>query len=128
MCKYGKNHKLNDEFERPIITENLDQSLWNDKCDYVDIENCKNLNPNDYNLAILQLYIRSILSRQGELNQLLRDLKNWQSKIDVIMLCETFLTKNTLSLLNMPGYTIFVDSWTEFKGWYNNISARRHNM
>ena len=53
--------------DRPIITDNLDQNLWNDKCDYVDIENCRDLNPNNYNLTVLQLNIRNILSKQMEL-------------------------------------------------------------
>ena len=124
MCKFGKNQKLNDELDRPIITENLDQSLWNDKCDYVDIENCRDLNPNNYNLAVLQPNIRSILSKQMELNQLLRDLENKRSKIDVLMLCETFLSNNTTSLLNIPGYNIFADSRTQHKGGSTAILVR----
>ena len=118
MCKFGKNYKITNELDRPIITDNLDQSLWNDKCDYIDldIESCIDLNPNNYNLAVLQLNIRSILSEQMELNQLLRDLENKRTKIDVLMLCETFLSKNTLNLLNIPGYQVFADSRMLHKG------------
>ena len=68
MCKFGKNLKATDELDTPIIFHKLDQSLWNDKCDYIDIESCVDLNPNNYNLAVLQLNIRSILSKQMELN------------------------------------------------------------
>ena len=121
MCK---NQKLNDEFDRPIITDNLDQSLWNDKCDYVDIENCRDLNPNNYNLTVLQLNIKSILSKQMELNQLLRDLENKRSKINILMLRETFLSNNTMSRLKTPGYNIFADSRTQHKGGGTAILVR----
>ena len=116
MCKFGKNYKITDKLDRPIITDKLDQSLWNDKCDYIDIESCIDLNPNNYNLAVLQLNIRSVLSKQTKLNQLLRDLENKRTKIDVLMLCETFLSKNTLNLLNIPSYQVFADSRMFHKG------------
>ena len=124
MCKTDHRNKLNGELERPIQTPNLDQSLWNDKCDYVDIESCKNLNLNDYNPAVLQLNTHSILSKQGELNQLLWDLECRNSKVDVVMLCKTFLNKNTLNLLKIPGYTIFANSRSESKGGGTAILVR----
>ena len=65
--------------ENPIITDNLDTILWSDKCDYIDIDDCVNLNPNCYNLIVLQLNIRSLLLNQTALNQLLRDLENGKS-------------------------------------------------
>ena len=45
----------------------LDASLWNDKCDYIELEECDNLNPNNYNLIVMQLNIRSVLYHQQEL-------------------------------------------------------------
>ena len=110
MCKNNHSQKLDDNLDRPILTDGLDQSLWNDKCDYIDIESCSNLNQNNYNLAVMQINVRSILSKQIELKQLLRQLENKNSPIDIILICETFLSKNTLSLLQMPGYQIFTDS------------------
>ena len=124
MYKFRKNYKITDELDRPIITDNSDQSLWNDKCDYIDIESCIDLNPNNYHLAVLQLIIRSILSKQMELNQLLRDLENKRTKIGVLMLCETFLSKNTLKLLNIPGYQVFADSRMLHKGGSTAILVR----
>ena len=59
-----------------------------------------------------------------ELNQLLRDLENKKTVIDVLMLCETFLTKNTLNLLNIPGYQVFTDSRTLHKGGGTAILVR----
>ena len=65
-----------DILENSIITDNLDSVLWSDKCDYIDIEDCVNLNPNCHNLIVMQLNVRSLLSNQSALNQLLRDLEN----------------------------------------------------
>ena len=48
-----------DSLNRPIHYTEMDNSLWNDKCDYVEIEGASNLNPHNYNLAVLQLNIRS---------------------------------------------------------------------
>ena len=104
MCKTGKNKQILDELSRPMIYEELDNTLWNDKCNYVDIEGTSKLYPNNYNLAVLQLNIRSILAHQQELKQLLVNLVNHNSRIDVVLLCETFLSKNTINMINIPGY------------------------
>ena len=103
MCKSGNGNKVMDILENSIITDNLDSVLWSDKCDYIDIEGCVNLNPNCYNLIVLQLNIRSLLSNQSMLKQLLRDLENRKSKVDLILLCETFLTSQSHRLVNFPG-------------------------
>ena len=100
MCKSENGTIINDVLEKPIITDNLYTVLWSDKCDYVDIDDCVNLNPNCYNLIVLQLNVRSLLSNQTALNQLLRDLENRKSKVDLILLCETFLTGQTRRFIN----------------------------
>ena len=82
-----------DRLGHPIKIENLSESLWNDKCDYLNIKECTNLNPNNYNMNILQLNIRSLLAHQHELKVLLQHLCNKNSAIDVVALSETFLTK-----------------------------------
>ena len=117
---------------RPIITENLDSSLCNDKCDYVEINECKDLNPNNYNLIVVQLNIRSLLSKQVELRKLLNDLELKNSKVDIVLLCETFLINRTKSLANVPGYTMYSDQRKQHKVVgtsiliRNGIVSRRH--
>ena len=71
MCKTDGNCNDTDALERSQNLFELDESLWNDKCDYTDVETCPNLNPNNYNLMALQLNIRSVLAHQHELKQLL---------------------------------------------------------
>ena len=68
----------------------LDASLWNDKCDYIELDECDNLNPNNYNLIVMHLNIRSVLCHQQELCQLIRSTEKENSRIDVILLCELF--------------------------------------
>ena len=59
MCKTDDVQDDFDVLKRSCKISELDDSLWNDKCDYVDIETCPNLNPNNYNLLALQLNIQS---------------------------------------------------------------------
>ena len=67
MCFSKSSVKLNDELKQPLNFDSIDESLWNDKCDYIDPRNAKNLNPSGLNLVVLQLNIRSILSHITEL-------------------------------------------------------------
>ena len=99
-----------------MIYEELDNTLWNDKCDYVEIEGTANLNPNNYNLSVLQLNIRSLLAHQQELKYLLTQLLEHNCKIDVVLLCETFLAKNTLNKVNIPGYAHVCKYRSDHKG------------
>ena len=39
--------------------EDIDNSLWSDKCDYWETEQCANLNPKNYNFIVMQLNIHS---------------------------------------------------------------------
>ena len=105
-----------DELKRPMICDELDNTLWNDKCDYVEIEGTANLNPNNYNLSVLQLNIRSLLAHQQELKYLLTQLLEHNCRIDVVLLCETFLAKNTLNMVNIPGYTHICKYRSDHKG------------
>ena len=95
---------LEDSLHRSRDLKELSNILWNDKCDYMDIENCANLNPNNYNLMVLQLNIRSLLSHQHDLSQLIRTTEK-NSRIDIILLCETFLSNNTYNMVKICGYT-----------------------
>ena len=54
----------------------MDKSLWTDRCDYIDLEKCDNLNNNNMNLIVLQLNIRSLLVHQDELKDYCSILKN----------------------------------------------------
>ena len=116
--------KTYDELERPLNLDSIDENLWNDKCDYIDPNSCTNLNPNDYNLFVLQLNIRSILSKQTELKQLLHTLENKNSRVDIVLLCETFLNAKTTKLVNIPNYTLISNHRLNRKGGGSCILIR----
>ena len=71
MCISTDQVGSNDVLNRPLDFTEVDETLWNDKCDYLDLDSCSNLNPN-YNPIALQLNIRSLLAHQHELKQLIR--------------------------------------------------------
>ena len=124
MCFSKQDHKLFDDLSRPLDFDNIDNSLWNDKCHYYDIEKCTNLNPNNYNLVILQLNIRSLLAHKLELKILLNTFNSKNSPVDAILLSETFLTKCTTKLVNIPGYTLITNSRRDSKGGGVGILVR----
>ena len=114
MCITSNKDEQKDKLNRPLDLDELDESLWNDKCDYLDLESCSNLNPNNYNLLVLQLNIRSLLVHQLELNPLIRMTEKKNSQIDIILLCETFLSKQTVNMVNVPGFT-HIDNYRKHK-------------
>ena len=74
MCFTKGDTGLIDELYRPIDNFLLYESLWNDKCDYIQPDSCTNLNVDNYNLIILQLNIRGLISHQSELKLLIQKL------------------------------------------------------
>ena len=132
MCKTEfdkqKNH---DDLLRPLDPDSLNTVLWNDKCDYVNVETCTKLNPNKYNLVVLQHNIRSLLPNQTQLKQLMHTLKMKDSEVDLCLLCETFLSDKTNRLTHIPGYTVVENHHKNSKGGgvailvKNGISFRR---
>ena len=116
MCFSNVDTTLYDSLLSPLEQTNTDNSLWIDKCDYIDPHNCSNLNPDGYNLTILQLNIRSLLAHQAALKLLLNLLDKKKSKVDAVLLCETFLTKHTNQLVNIPGYVLINKNRTNSRG------------
>ena len=115
MCFSNEDVKLFDNLLWPLELGNLDKSLWNDKCDYVDLEKCKNLNMNNWNLIVLQLNICSMLSHKSELKDLLHKLEQ-NSPVDIILQCETFLNNKMQKLFNLPNFTLVANNHTVKKG------------
>ena len=57
-------------------------------------------------LTILQLNIRSLLEKRGNLNRLLSKLHNQNSLPKIILLSETHLNTSKQRHLNIPNYKI----------------------
>ena len=90
MCFSHEDIKQCDELHRPLNLEDLNPTLWNDKCDYINPESCTNLNPENYNLLVLQHNIRGLIGNQDDLKLLLSILHVINSLVDILLLCETF--------------------------------------
>ena len=89
--------------EDPLECEILNSDIT-DTCDYLDMESTCNLKVSDTDLTILHINIRGLISKQQTLSRLLYDCLG-ESKIDVITIVEMWLTKESLKLVNVPGYT-----------------------
>ena len=92
----------------------------NDKCDYIESEKCIDLNPNNLNLIVLQLNISNILSHQTEIKTLLNDLETRNSRVDIVLLCETFLNKQTIKLVKIPNYMLLSNHQSNCKRWWHS--------
>ena len=95
-----------------------------DRCDYIDVEKCANLNTNNMNLIVLQLNIRSLLTHQEDLRNLLSCLEKHNSTVDAVLLCETFLSQKMQKLIHIPGYNLLCNNCEINKGGGTAILLR----
>ena len=72
----------------------------------------------------MQLNIHSLLSNIGELKLLLTKLEQKNSTVDVVLLCETFLSKKTEKLVNIPHYRLYANHRSKHKGGGTAILVR----
>ena len=72
-----------------------------DNCDYLDVSDVNNLRHTNKDLLVMQLNIRGLISKQDSLKHLLSEFKVLP---DIVLLCETWLKKDTASKINMPNY------------------------
>ena len=124
MCLSKFANKEYDEFLCPLNNRNLDESLSSDKCDYIDLDHCTNLNPNGLNLVITHLNVCSLIVNQSSVRNLLDTMKSKNSEVDILILCETFLRKNTIQMVNLPGYTLGSNHRTNSKGGGTTLLIR----
>ena len=124
MCLTNIEHKLMDNLNRPLEIDTVNRNLWNDKCDYINIEDCNNLNPENFNFIVMQHNIRGLLTNQGNLKHLLNCLQKKNSSVDIVLLCETHLTTHNAGLVNIPGYVHVANYRTLYKGGGTSILIR----
>ena len=101
-----------------------DHSLWNDKCDYYELSKVTDFNPDGYNLVVLQLNIRSMLTNISESRQLISTLDNKGTQVDLILSCETYLNRKTIKLVTIPGYEMITNCQETSKGGGTAILIR----
>ena len=74
-----------------------------DNCSYLDMEEYNNTTFKSNDLNVLQLNIRSLINKQAELNKILMD--GSINKVNVALLCETWLRSETKDLINISTYS-----------------------
>ena len=110
-----RNTDLNDEHER------IELQYWelsNDflgNCDYVETDNCEEIQIGNNDLSMMQLNIRGLVGKQQDLKYLLSKCTK-ESKVDIVILVETWLTQESMSRIHMPGYSYVGKSRKTKKG------------
>ena len=94
----------NYEFKRNETKKlEIDEAL-NDVCDYISPEQVKDLISKPENLSVLQLNVRGLINKQEDLIRLIN--QGGKNKVNVVLLCETWLRKDTVNKVKIPGYSI----------------------
>ena len=75
-----------------------------DNCDYLDVSDVNNLRHTNKDLLVMQLNIRGLIGKQDSLKHLLSEFKVLP---DIVLLCETWLKKDTAGKINMPNYKCY---------------------
>ena len=110
VARQPRSDKIDDIENDPLNNfHNLvdqDLVLLNNGCRYIEPDNINEVNIKTCKLSILELNIHSLPSKIGELKRLLKLLDDKGRSIDIILLCETFITDLTKSQCVLPGYQL----------------------
>ena len=79
------------------------------ECNYIEPDDVKNQHINSSDLVTLHLNIHSIPDKLDQLKDLLYTLDQNKVHVDVVMICETFITDANKSKCSIPGYDIVED-------------------
>ena len=93
---------------------NLEENPLITSCVYYEPAQVKYLNGKQYKLRVLHLNIRTLPSSFDKLVNLLQKLKEANCEIDIVLLCETNITTNTImAKCQIEGYDLLTKSRTE---------------
>ena len=81
---------------------NISSELEIPLCDYIDGDRLDEVKPNKNDLSIMQLNIWGLLNKQGRLSELIN-----KTQTDVVLLCETWLKKETGNLVTLDNHKLF---------------------
>ena len=95
------NIRLNVTDCRTMICEQI-VDLGTPECPYIEEEDLLCIDPGKTDLSIIQLNIRGLLNKQDQI----KDLIN-KTKTDIVLLCETWLRKDTDPLVNINSHKLY---------------------
>ena len=104
MC-ISKNHSPLHDYLGNVLHDlsNIGLDNGSDHCDYITLEDISDVPCDKGSFKAVQLNIRGLISKSTSLSLLLSECLSTE-KIDIVMLCETWLTPSVKSLLNIPVY------------------------
>ena len=121
MCPGNYEPPILSAFDYSFPNENLKGS-----CNYVDFKDLDGLSPHISDLRIMHLNIRGLISKQQELYSLITNGYGTTKPIDIIMLNETWLHKETLNKISFPGYSLLSKERVGKKGGGIGILFSNH--
>ena len=95
----------------------------NDSCDYVD--NIDHLATEPTDLSLIQWNTRGLMGKLATIHDLLR-LKDNQRQIDICLLSETWLTDQSQSMVDIPGYQLICKNRENRKGGGVGVLVSKH--
>ena len=75
-----------------------------DNCNYVSLDETTDVTSSATDLMFIQLNIRGLISKQCKISKLINNCIKL-SKIEVVILCETWVTATKKPLIHVPGYS-----------------------
>ena len=78
------------------------------ECPYIEESKLSNLEPAKTDLSIIQLNIRGLLNKQDQIKDLVKN-----TKTDIVLLCETWLRKDTEPLVNINSHKFYSNYRTD---------------
>lgn len=86
----------------------FDEGLCKNDCKYYSMEEVRHFfsRKDNQGLSVLHLNIRSLSKNLDELKALILHIKQSGQEIQFILLCETFLNDKSVSLCEIPGYSL----------------------
>ena len=101
MCLQGIKKQITDRLDKTDLSNETNEFV--DHCDYLELENLTQDTLPKGNLNLMQLNIRGLVSKQNKIYSLLNILEKYND-IHCLLLCETWLTKDTKKLLSLENH------------------------
>ena len=124
MCVHNCKSSLSSSYQTPPPFEFSSPNETDyPSCDYLESDDLDYLSPHVSDLRIMHLNIRGLISKQAELTSTIRNGYGTAKPIDIAMLNETWLRKETVNKVSIPGYTLHSKETTWQKRRRNRYSC-----
>ena len=116
MCLSKHNNTPHDWLGKQVSDlTNLGLEKVLDTCDYLPFDKASEITCEDHELTAIQLNVRGLISKMNDLSKLITGCLK-KHKVDLVLLCETWLTSDVKSLVRIPGYHFHGIECCEKKG------------